>query len=216
VAAKAASAASRVACPGCISTKRSPSRSGRLALPGGAATYSQEAAGYRRLLFSAAYQMTHNSADAEDLVQETYLKAHQNCASFQGTYLRGWLSRILKNTFINDYHSRKRHPEVLGLDSSEVPPGAFESSAGRGRDPEEEVLSRLVDDGLQSALRSLPPSNLEAVLLADVEGYSYKEIAQLTGSPIGTVMSRLHRGRQTLKKALSESGFSVTDDRAGS
>jgi RNA polymerase sigma-70 factor (ECF subfamily) len=149
------------------------------AVPDGAATYSQEAAGYRPLLFSAAYQMTHNSADAEDLVQETYLKAHQNCASFQGTYLRGWLSRILKNTFINAYHSRKRHPEVLGLDGDEAPPGALTPSAGRGRDPAEEVLARLVDEGLQS----------------------------LTGSPIGTVMSRLHRGRQALKNALSESGF---------
>jgi RNA polymerase sigma-70 factor (ECF subfamily) len=177
------------------------------AVADGAATYSQEAAGYRPLLFSAAYQMTHNSADAEDLVQETYLKAHQNCASFQGTYLRGWLSRILKNTFINAYHSRKRHPEVLGLDGDEAPPGALTPSAGRGRDPAEEVLARLVDEGLQSALRSLPPANLKVVLLADVEGYSYKEIAQLTGSPIGTVMSRLHRGRQALKNALSESGF---------
>jgi RNA polymerase sigma-70 factor (ECF subfamily) len=175
------------------------------AVPDGAATYSQEAAGYRPLLFSAAYQMTHNSADAEDLVQETYLKAHQNCASFQGTYLRGWLSRILKNTFINAYHSRKRHPEVLGLDGDETPPGALTPSAGR--DPAEEVLARLVDEGLQSALRSLPSANLKVVLLADVEGYSYKEIAHLTGSPIGTVMSRLHRGRQALKNALSESGF---------
>jgi RNA polymerase sigma-70 factor (ECF subfamily) len=175
--------------------------------PDGAAKYAQEAAGYRPLLFSAAYQMTHNPADAEDLVQETYLKAHEHCASFQGAHLRGWLSRILTNTFINAYHSRKRHPEVLGLGGDDSPSGGAAAPAGLGRDPAQEVLDGLLDEGLQSALRSLPPPNLRAVLLADVEGYSYKEIAQITGSPIGTVMSRLHRGRQALKSALLESGF---------
>lgn len=98
----------------------------------GAARYAQEAAGYRPLLFSAAYQMTHNPADAEDLVQETYLKAHQHCASFQGTYLRGWLSRILTNTFINAYHSRQRRPEVLGLDGDEARRGAAPRRPGPG------------------------------------------------------------------------------------
>jgi RNA polymerase sigma-70 factor (ECF subfamily) len=173
----------------------------------GAARYAQEAAGYRPLLFSAAYQMTRNPADAEDLVQETYLKAHQHCASFQGTYLRGWLSRILTNTFINSYHSRQRHPEVLGLDTDEAQPRDGAPSPGAGRDPAEEVLDRLPDQELQKVLSSLPAANLRVVLLADVEGYSYKEIAQLTGSPIGTVMSRLHRGRRALRDALSETGF---------
>ncbi len=173
----------------------------------GAARYAQEAAGYRPLLFSAAYQMTHNPADAEDLVQETYLKAHQHCASFQGTYLRGWLSRILTNTFINAYNSRQRRPEVLGLDGDEAQPRGGTPSPGAGRDPAEEVLDRLPDEELQTVLKSLPPANLRVVLLADVEGYSYKEIAQLTGSPIGTVMSRLHRGRRALREALSAAGF---------
>jgi RNA polymerase sigma-70 factor (ECF subfamily) len=177
------------------------------AAPDEAARYAREAVGYRPLLFSAAYQMTHNPTDAEDLVQETYLKAHQHCASFQGTYLRGWLSRILTNTFINAYHSRQRHPEVLGLEGDEALPQAGAPSPGPGRDPAEEVLERLPDAELQAVLRSLPPANLRVVLLADVEGYSYKEIAQLTGSPIGTVMSRLHRGRRALRDALSETGF---------
>jgi RNA polymerase sigma-70 factor (ECF subfamily) len=146
-------------------------------------------------------------SDAEDLVQETYLKAHQHCASFQGTYLRGWLSRILTNTFINTYHSRQRHPEVLGLDGDEAEPRAGVPSPGPGRDPAEEVLERLPDAELQSVLKSLPPANLRVVLLADVKGYSYEEIAQLTGSPIGTVTSRLHRGRRAMKDALSEAGF---------
>jgi RNA polymerase sigma-70 factor (ECF subfamily) len=177
------------------------------AVPDGASKYAQAAVGYRPLLFSTAYQMTRNPADAEDLVQETYLKAHEHCASFQGAHLRGWLSRILTNTFINAYHSRKRHPEVLGLDGDDSLPGACAPSARPGRDPADEVLEGLLDEGLQSALRSLPPPNLRVVLLADVEGYAYKEIAQITGSPIGTVMSRLHRGRQALKSALLESGF---------
>jgi RNA polymerase sigma-70 factor (ECF subfamily) len=169
----------------------------------GAAAYAHEAVGYRPLLFSVAYEMTRNPADAEDLVQETYLKAHQNCASFQGEHLRGWLSRILKNTFINDYHSRRRHPEVLGLDGDDARPGAAALPADRG-DPAEQVLARQLDAVLQSALSALPQQNRRVVLLADVEGYSYKEIAQITGAPIGTVMSRLHRGRHALKSALSQ------------
>jgi RNA polymerase sigma-70 factor, ECF subfamily len=177
------------------------------AVPDGAAGYARQAVGYRPLLFSAAYQMTRNSADAEDLVQETYLKAHQKCDSFQGAHLRGWLSRILTNTFINSYHSRRRHPEVLGLEADDRQFDTPVSTAGSGRDPADEVLQGLLDEELQSALRSLPPLNLRVVLLADVEGYSYKEIAQITGSPIGTVMSRLHRGRQALKTVLSNSGF---------
>src|ERR1700729_2308038 len=82
----------------------------------GAANYAREAFGYKSSLFSAAYRMTRNSADAEDLVQETYLKAHKNCASFRGKYLRAWLNRILTNTFINEYHAHKARPELLGLD----------------------------------------------------------------------------------------------------
>src|ERR1700760_1975356 len=168
--------------------------------PDEAVQYARQAGGYRPLLFSAAYEMTRNSADAEDLVQETYLRAHQKCDSFQGEHLRGWLRRILTNTFINSYHSRRRRPEVLGLE-------ADDRAAGSGRDPADEVLDGLLDEELRSALQSLPPLNLRVVLLADVEGYSYKEIAQLTGSPIGTVMSRLHRGRQALKAALTQPGF---------
>src|ERR1700761_6061073 len=171
--------------------------------PGEAAEYAEQAVGYRPLLFSAAYEMTRNSADAEDLVQETYLRAHQKCDSFQGEHLRGWLRRILTTTFITSYHSRRRRPEVLGLEADDREAGAGVSAAGSGRDPADEVLDGLLDEELRSALQSLPPLNLRVVLLADVEGYSYKEIAQLTGSPIGTVMSRLHRGRQALKTALA-------------
>lgn len=153
--------------------------------------------GYRPVLFSAACQMTRNPTDAEDLVQETYLKAHKNCDSFQGNHLKAWLNRILSNTFINAYHFRRRRPEVLGLE-------AFESAveAGTGPDPADVVLARLPDEELKAALASLSPPYRTIVLLADVEGYSYREIAAIAQVPIGTVMSRLSRGRQALRDAL--------------
>ncbi|MFI5706549.1 sigma-70 family RNA polymerase sigma factor [Kribbella sp. NPDC051620] len=163
-----------------------------------AGTYAQEAFGYQPSLFSTAYQLTRNSADAEDLVQETYLRAHKNCDSFRGTHLRSWLSRILTNTFINAYHSRKLRPEVLGLEGYDRPA----EPNGIGRDPAEALLEHLPDEALKAALSSLPAPFLRVIVLADVEGYSYKEIAEITGVPIGTVMSRLSRGRQGLRKHL--------------
>jgi RNA polymerase sigma-70 factor, ECF subfamily len=172
----------------------------------GAANYAREAFGYKSSLFSAAYRMTHNSADAEDLVQETYLKAHKNCSSFRGKYLRAWLNRILTNTFINDYHARRLRPEVLGLDGLDATPDDSPRGTGVGRDPAEVVLAGFPDEVLASALTSVPLPFLRVVLLADVEGCSYKEIAEVTGVPIGTVMSRLHRGRQALKHALLDAG----------
>ncbi|NMH77800.1 sigma-70 family RNA polymerase sigma factor [Pseudonocardia xinjiangensis] len=168
--------------------------------------YAQEAFGYKPSLFSTAYRMTHNSADAEDLVQETYLRAHKNCSSFRGTYLRAWLTRILTNTFINTYHARKLRPEELGLDGLETQLDNSPEMPGIGRDPAEEVLARYPDDDLKAALTSLPLPYLRVVLLADVEGYSYKEIAAIAGIPIGTVMSRLHRGRQALRQTLLDAG----------
>jgi RNA polymerase sigma-70 factor (ECF subfamily) len=166
--------------------------------------YATEAVGYRPVLFSAAYGMTRNPADAEDLVQETYLKAHKNCESFEGNHLRAWLNRILANTFVNAYHWRRRRPEVLGLDAHDswLDAGPAEVAAGIGRDPAEVVLAELPDETLKAALLSLSPPFRTAVLLADVEGYSYKEIAEITQVPIGTVMSRLSRGRRALREAL--------------
>jgi RNA polymerase sigma-70 factor, ECF subfamily len=182
-----------------------------------AVDYAREAFGYKSSLFSAAYRMTRNSADAEDLVQETYLKAHKNCSSFRGRYLRAWLNRILANTFINDYHARRLRPEVLGFDGIDVLDAeltGFPQAAGIGRDPAEVILAGLPDEVLASALASVPLSFLRVVLLADVEGFSYKEIAEMIEAPVGTVMSRLHRGRKALKNALldarctSEADFS--------
>jgi RNA polymerase sigma-70 factor (ECF subfamily) len=165
------------------------------------AHYAQEAVGYRPVLFSAAYRMTHNPADAEDLVQETYLKAHKNCESFEGNHLRAWLNRILSNTFINAYHSRRRRPEILGLDTHDSWLDA-NPAAGIGRDPADLVLTASPDETLRAALTSLAAPFRRVILLADVEGYSYKEIAEIVQVPIGTVMSRLSRGRKALRDAV--------------
>jgi RNA polymerase sigma-70 factor (ECF subfamily) len=163
-------------------------------------------------LYSAALRMTRNPADAEDLVQETYLKAYRAFGSFQeGTNLKAWLYRILTNTFINSYRARRRRPEESELDDVEDlylyrRLGGLEgATAGRG--PEEEVLDRFTEAEVKAAVEALPEQFRIAVLLADVEGFSYKEIADILEVPIGTVMSRLHRGRRALQKALHQFGI---------
>jgi RNA polymerase sigma-70 factor (ECF subfamily) len=153
--------------------------------------------------------MTRNAADAEDLVQETYLKAYRSFGSFQeGTNLRAWLYRILTNTYINSYRAAKRRPEVTDVEDVEDL-YLYRRMAGAGqvngaRSAEDEALDTFTDDVVKSALEELPEAFRMAVLLADVEGFSYKEIAEITGVPIGTVMSRIHRGRRALQKALLE------------
>jgi RNA polymerase sigma-70 factor (ECF subfamily) len=158
-------------------------------------------------LYGAALRMTRNPADAEDLVQETYLRAFRGFAGFEeGTNLKAWLYRILTNNFINTYRKRQREPQTVdGPDDLEewylfdrLGARHVESSA------EDEVLDRLPDDDVKRALESLPENFRLPVLLADVEGFSYKEIAEIMDTPIGTVMSRLHRGRKALEKALWE------------
>jgi len=160
-------------------------------------------------LYSAALRMTRNAADAEDLVQETYLKAYRAYASFQeGTNLRAWLYRILTNTYINRYRAAKRRPEVTDVEDVEdlylykrmSGPGGIRA----GRSAEDEALDSFTDDVVKTALEELPEAFRMAVLLADVEGFSYKEIAEITDVPIGTVMSRIHRGRRALQKTLYE------------
>lgn len=163
-------------------------------------------------LYTAALRMTRNPADAEDLVQETYLKAYRAFGSFQeGTNLKAWLYKILTNTFINSYRSKKRRPEQTELDEGEDlylyrRLGGLEAVAA-GRSAEEELLDHITDSEVKEALESLPESFRMAVLLADVEGFSYKEIADILEIPIGTVMSRLHRGRKALQKALHQFGM---------
>ncbi|MEI8404203.1 MAG: sigma-70 family RNA polymerase sigma factor [Actinomycetes bacterium] len=157
-------------------------------------------------LYSAALRMTRNQADAEDLVQETYLKAYRSFDSFtEGTNLRAWLYRILTNTYISSYRARQRRPEVEDVEDIEdlylyrrLPT----STQIHGASAEDVVFSGITDVSVTTALESLPEAFRIAVLLADVEGFSYAEIAEITDSPLGTVMSRIHRGRRALQKAL--------------
>jgi RNA polymerase sigma-70 factor (ECF subfamily) len=163
---------------------------------------------YMPALYSAALRMTRNASDAEDLVQETYLKAFRAFASFTaGTNLKAWLYRILTNTYINSYRSAKRRPVVSDVEDVEdlyLYHRLGADSGTEGRSAEDEALDRFTDDEVKSAIESLPDTFRIAVLLADVEGFSYKEIAEITDVPVGTVMSRIHRGRKALQKTLHE------------
>ena len=160
-------------------------------------------------LYAAALRMTRNPSDAEDLVQETYLKAYRGFHGFeQGTNLKAWLYRILTNTFINRYRAAKRRPDETDLDEVEDfylyrRLGGLEG-ARASRSAEDELLDVLTESEVREAVESLPENFRLAVLLADVEGFSYKEIAEILDIPIGTVMSRLHRGRRALQKGLYE------------
>ena len=162
-------------------------------------------------LYTAALRMTRNPSDAEDLVQETYLKAYRAFGSFtEGTNLKAWLYRILTNTYINTYRAKKRRPDESDIDDLENfylyrRLGGLEGATA-GRSAEEEVLERFTDTDVKEAIEALPEQFRMAVLLADVEGFSYKEIAEILDVPIGTVMSRLHRGRRALQKRLYEFG----------
>lgn len=173
--------------------------------------FTELAMEYMPALYSAALRMTHNSADAEDIVQETYLKAYRAFGSFQeGTNLKAWLYRILTNTYINSYRAKKRRPDETDIDDVEDlylyrRLGGLEG-AGAGQSTEETVLEHFTDDEVKGALESLPEQFRMVVLLSDVEGFSYKEIADILDIPVGTVMSRLHRGRKALQRALFEFG----------
>jgi len=171
--------------------------------------FSDQSMQYMDALYTAAMRLTHNAADAEDLVQETYLKAYRAYGGFEeGTNLRAWLYRILTNTFINNYRSKKRRPDETDIDEIEDlylyrRLGGLEAAAA-GRSAEEELLDWFTDAEVKEAVEALPEQFRMAVLLSDVEGFSYKEIAEILDIPIGTVMSRLHRGRKALQRQLYE------------
>jgi RNA polymerase sigma-70 factor (ECF subfamily) len=173
------------------------------------ARFAELAMPYMDPLYSAALRMTRNPADAEDLVQETFLRAYRGFGGFKdGTNLKAWLYKILTNTFINTYRAKKRRPEETEFDDVEDFSlyGRLRGleAADAERTPETEVLDAMPEDAVKEALESLPEQFRMAVLLADVEGFSYKEIADIMEVPIGTVMSRLHRGRKQLQKRLWE------------
>ena len=156
-------------------------------------------------LYGAALRMTRNKADAEDLVQETYLRAFRGFAGFQeGTNLKAWLYRILTNSFINTYRKKQREPQTVAGPDDIDEWYLYDRLGGRHVEAsaENEVLDQIPDADVKQALESLPENFRLAVLLADVEGFSYKEIADIMEVPIGTVMSRLHRGRKALERAL--------------
>jgi RNA polymerase sigma-70 factor (ECF subfamily) len=164
---------------------------------------------YAPQLFATALRMTRNKADAEDLVQETFLKGWRAFDSYQqGTNLRAWLFRIMTNTFINKYNSQQRRPQETELDEVEElflfrRMGAFDQSK-MSQSAEDQMLELFTDDEVKNAIEELPETFRIPVLLSDVEGFSYKEIAEMLEVPIGTVMSRLHRGRKAMQKMLYE------------
>lgn len=161
-------------------------------------------------LYNMAYRLTRNAEDAEDLVQETFFKAYKHYEKFEaGTNLKAWLFRILRNTFINGYRKKQSQPPQSAFSDIE---DAFESqvleSAFRNiKDPEQEVLEAVLDQDVQQALDALREDYRLVIHLVDLEGFSYKEAASILDVPVGTVMSRLYRGRRLLEKVLLDYGL---------
>ena len=173
------------------------------------ATFAEDAMPLMDGLYSAAMRMTRNAADAEDLVQETYLKAFNAYERFEaGTNLKAWMYRILTNSYINAYRKKQRRPDESDIDDIEDlylyrRLGGAESAV-LSRSAEDELLEMFGEDEVKLALEDLPEHYRMPILLADVEGFAYKEIAEILDVPIGTVMSRLHRGRKAMQKELYE------------
>ncbi len=172
-----------------------------------AARFERDALPYLEQLYPVALRLTRNRADAEDLVQETFTRAYASFGQFQpGTNLKAWLYRILTNTFLSSYRKRQREPQTAAsgeIQDWQLARAGSHPSSGL-RPAETEVLEHLPDPRVKHALRELPEDFRTVVYLADIEGYAYREIADLMRTPIGTVMSRLHRGRRQLRDLLGD------------
>jgi RNA polymerase sigma-70 factor (ECF subfamily) len=177
------------------------------AKPDNRALFEEQALPFLDQLYAAGLRMTRNPADAQDLVQETFVKAYSAFGQFQqGTNLKAWLYRILTNTFINTYRKKQRDPYSGTIDELEdwQLGGAESATTTTTRSAEAEAIDHLPDTAVKDALQSIPEDFRLAVYLADVEGFSYQEIADIMKTPVGTVMSRLHRGRRLLRDKLTD------------
>ncbi len=185
------------------------------------ALFEEQALPFLDQLYGAAMRMTKNPADAQDLVQETFVKAYAAFGQFkQGTNLKAWLYRILTNTYINLYRKKQREPYQSAIDDLEdwQLGGAQSTTASTHRSAESEAIDHMPDSAVKQALQDIPEDFRLAVYLADVEGFSYQDIAEIMKSPIGTVMSRLHRGRRMLRDRLTDYAVArgITAPTAGS
>ena len=168
--------------------------------------FERDALQYMNQLYAAALRYTKNPEDAQDLVQDTYAKAYTSFHQFEpGTNLKAWLYRVLTTTFINTYRKDQRRPQTSDseLEDWQIAEASSHTS-DQGKSTEDVVLENLPDSDIKKALAEIPEEFRMVVYLADVEGFAYKEIAEIVGVPVGTVMSRLHRGRKQLREKLSD------------
>jgi RNA polymerase sigma-70 factor (ECF subfamily) len=162
---------------------------------------------YRDQLFKTALRLTRSVEESEDLLQETYLKAYRHYHQFtEGTNLKAWLFRIMKNSFINTYRRNKNRPQLMDFDELRDSGDGFEEQAPVTNGPESELLGQELDHEIREALMDLPHHYRMAVLMVDLQGLSYQEVADALAVPIGTIMSRLYRGRKKIEKALLSYG----------